>query len=90
MEKRDKIATRLCNLIVLWKDGSTDWIQLKYIKDSNPVEFSEYTVVNLIQDQPAFFLVGLQGTDALEYNHIQGEVQLLQDDTTVRDTIAQY
>ena len=50
MEKRDKIATRLCNLIVLWKDGSTDWIQLKYIKDSNPVEFSEYTVVNLIQD----------------------------------------
>ena len=35
--ERDKIISIVWEVMVLWKYGSTDWIQLKYIKDSNPV-----------------------------------------------------
>ena len=35
-------------LLVEWKDGSVDWVPLKGIKQSNPVELSEYTVANYI------------------------------------------
>ena len=35
------------------------------------------------------FSVDLQGTEASEYNHIQSEVHILEDDTQVRDTITQ-
>ena len=40
--------------MVLWKNGSTDWIQLKDIKDSNPFEVTYYAVEDCIQDEPAF------------------------------------
>ena len=50
----DKIGTRICEVIVLWKDGSTDWIHLKDTKDLNPVEVAEYEVENCIQDEPSF------------------------------------
>ena len=37
-----------------WKDGSTEWITLKDIKDSYPLEIAEYAVANPIQEEPAF------------------------------------
>jgi hypothetical protein len=37
-----------------WKDGSTDWVDMKYVKDSNPIELAEYAVANRIQEEPAF------------------------------------
>ena len=40
--------------MVLLEDGSTNWIQIKEIKDSNPIEVAEYAVVNHIQYEPAF------------------------------------
>ena len=40
--------------MVLWKDGSTGWIRLKDVKDSNPVEVAEYAVANRLQDDPEF------------------------------------
>jgi hypothetical protein len=40
----------LCN----WKDGSTLWVKLKDIKDSYPIEITEYAVANRIADKPAF------------------------------------
>ena len=37
-----------------WKDGSVDWVPLKDLKQSNPVELAEYDVANEISDEPAF------------------------------------
>ena len=39
---------------VKWKDGTTTWISLKYLKESNPIEVAEYVTARSIQDEPAF------------------------------------
>ena len=49
-----KVTTRGCSLLVSWKDGSSDWIPLKDIKDSYPVQVAEYAVTNKIAHEPAF------------------------------------
>ena len=37
-----------------WSDGSTSWIDLKVLKESNPVDVAEFAVARGIQDEPAF------------------------------------
>ena len=37
-----------------WKDGSVDCVPLKELKQSNPVDLSEYSVANEISDEPNF------------------------------------
>ena len=49
-----KTTTRGWQLLVEWKDNSTDWIPLKDLKESNPVELAEYAVLNKLLDEPAF------------------------------------
>ena len=49
-----KPTTRGWSLLVSWKDGSTDWVKLKDLKDSYPVQIAEYAVANHIAEQPAF------------------------------------
>ncbi|KAI2504684.1 Reverse transcriptase (RNA-dependent DNA polymerase) [Fragilaria crotonensis] len=49
-----KVTTRGWSLLVTWKDGSSDWIPLKDIKDSYPVQIAEYAVTNNIAHEPAF------------------------------------
>ena len=39
---------------VLWKDGTKQWIPLKHLKESNPVEVAEFAVARGIADEPAF------------------------------------
>ena len=51
---RNKITTKGWEVMVLWKDGSMDWIQLKDIKYSNPVEVAQFAVADCIQDKPSF------------------------------------
>ena len=41
-------------ILVEWKYGSVDWVPLKDLKQSNPVELSEYSVANEISDEPDF------------------------------------
>ena len=41
-------------MLVQWKDGLTTWVLLKYMKESYPVQVSEYTVLTQIQEEPAF------------------------------------
>ena len=48
-----KNTTRGWKLEVKCKDVTLSWIPLKYLKASNPVELSEYAVVNNIEDKPA-------------------------------------
>eukprot|EP00980_Cylindrotheca_fusiformis_P025867 scaffold14744_cov71-Cylindrotheca_fusiformis.AAC.1 len=51
---RKKRTTRGWEVCVQWKDGSTDWIALKDLKDSYPVELAEYAVNNKLHEEPAF------------------------------------
>ena len=42
------------DVLLSWKDGSTDWIPLKELKESYPVEISEYSLQKNISHHPAF------------------------------------
>ena len=37
-----------------WKDGSSSWVSLKSLKESNPVEIAEYVTALGLNDEPAF------------------------------------
>ena len=54
--KGNKLAktTRGWILLVLWKDGVEQWIPLKDMKESYPVETAEYAKAHQLQDKPAF------------------------------------
>lgn len=41
-------------LLVKWNDGSNQWMNLKDLKESNPVEAAEYAVSRGIDTEPAF------------------------------------
>jgi len=45
---------RRWEIYVRWRGVSTDWITLKYFKDSYPIKLAEYAVINKINDEPAF------------------------------------
>eukprot|EP00978_Attheya_sp_CCMP212_P008877 scaffold20848_cov68-Attheya_sp.AAC.1 len=47
-------TTKGWEICVQWKDGSTDWIALKDLKESYPVELAEYAINSKIDDEPAF------------------------------------
>ena len=53
-QRTKKRTTRGWELEVEWRDGSTTWIPLKELKETNPVEVSQYASDNRIIDQPAF------------------------------------
>ena len=52
--KKPKITTKGWKLKVLWKDGSTDWLPLSQVKESNPIEVAEYSFAQSINKEPAF------------------------------------
>ena len=52
--KRQRETTKGWEILVQWKDGSTTWSKLKDMKDSYPVQLTEYAVQNKIDDEPAF------------------------------------
>lgn len=49
-----KKTTAGWKLQVEWKDGSMNWIDLKDLKQSFPIEVAEYAIANHIDDEPAF------------------------------------
>ena len=42
------------SVLVRWKDGPYDWNNLKYFKDSYPVELAKYPIYIGIEHKPAF------------------------------------
>ena len=52
--KRRRETTIGCELLVQWKDGSMNWIALKDLKESYPVQVAEYSVGMRISMEPAF------------------------------------
>ena len=41
-------------MLIRYKDSSTTWVPLKDMKESYPVQVSEYAVLTKIQEEPAF------------------------------------
>ena len=41
-------------LLVEWKDGGSNWVSLKDLKESNPIEVAEYAVANKLVHEPVF------------------------------------
>ena len=52
--KRRKATMRGWELLVEWKDGSTDWVALRDLRESYPVELALYAMQRGIQDKQAF------------------------------------
>ena len=52
--KRRRETTKGWELLIRWKDGGTDWVALKDIKESYPVQVAEYVVSSCISEEPAF------------------------------------
>jgi len=52
--KQKNKTTRGWELCVQWKGGSTDWVQLKDMKDSYPIEVAEYAKNLGLEHEPAF------------------------------------
>ena len=53
-KKRKRYSTDEWELCVTWKDGSTNWIPLRDLKDAYPIELAEYAVQNKLDGRPAF------------------------------------
>ena len=53
-QKQQKCTTRGWHLCVKWKDKSTSWEQLSDLKESYPVEVTEYAAACDLQREPAF------------------------------------
>ncbi|KAI2490433.1 Reverse transcriptase (RNA-dependent DNA polymerase) [Fragilaria crotonensis] len=51
---RPRRTTKGWKLLISWKDGTSSWVPLKDIKESNPVEVAEYALANKILEEPAF------------------------------------
>ena len=53
-QKRMKHTTYGQNLLVKWKNGTQEWVPLKILKNSNPIEVAEFAVARGIDKEPAF------------------------------------
>ena len=47
-------TTKGWELLIEWKDGSTNWVSLKDIKESYPVQVAEFALATRISMEPAF------------------------------------
>ena len=52
--RRRRETTIGWELLAQWKNGSTNWISLKDVKESYPVQMADYTVAAKIAMEPAF------------------------------------
>ena len=52
--RRRHETTTWWELLAQWKDGSTNWVSLKDLKESYPVQTAEYAVAAKIAMEPAF------------------------------------
>lgn len=52
--RKPRKTTKGWQLLIEWKDESTTWVDLKDVKEANPIELAEYAVANKIDEEPAF------------------------------------
>jgi hypothetical protein len=53
-QKKQRKTTCGWQLLIRWKDGGEEWIHLKDMKESHPVEVAEFATARGIADEPAF------------------------------------
>ena len=53
-QKRMRQSTIGWHLLVKWRDGTSEWIPLKKLKEHFPVEVAEFSVARNIDSEPAF------------------------------------
>ena len=53
-QQRLKKTTAGWKINVEFSDGTSDWLHLRDVKDSNPIELAEYAIASQIDHQPAF------------------------------------
>ena len=53
-KRHPRTTTRGWELQVEWRDGSSTWVPLSELKESNPIQVAEYAVANKIAEEPAF------------------------------------
>lgn len=53
-QKKPRKTTAGWDLLIKWKDGSEEWIPLRVMKESHPVEVAEFAKARSISDEPAF------------------------------------
>ena len=53
-QKRAKKTTAGWKLEVEFSDGTSDWLPLRDVKESNPIELAEYAIASCIDQEPAF------------------------------------
>ena len=51
---RQRFTTKGWQICVQWKDGSSNWVAMKDIKNSYPVQLAEYAITAGIANLPAF------------------------------------
>jgi hypothetical protein len=54
VKQRQFLTTQRWQLLCQWKDGSTNWVALKDMKHSYPVQIANYAIANKIDDEPTF------------------------------------
>ena len=60
--RRRKVrTTRGWEFYVRWRGGSGDWISLKDLKDSYPIDLAQYAIDNNLQTEAAFAWWGPYG-----------------------------
>ena len=52
--KRMRQTTQGWKFLVKWTNGTRQWIDLKILKESNPVQVAEYVTARDIAEEPAF------------------------------------
>ena len=52
--KQSKMTAAGSQLCIQWRDGSTDWVAIKDINQSYPVELEDYVNMMKIDDEPEF------------------------------------
>ena len=48
------ITTKVWYIQVQWKDGSSDWVPMPLVKQSNTIELADYVHANNLQNEPSF------------------------------------
>ena len=48
------ITTKEWNIRFKWQDGSTDWLTISQVKNSNHLQLAEYFMAHKIHKDPAF------------------------------------
>ena len=54
--KRRRETAKGWEILIEWKDGSMNWVALKDVKESYPVQLAEFAISNCIAEEPAFAL----------------------------------